>query len=244
MYEYPFEPTPADTEIFLSSEPLNLTKAHIASQFKDPLRFNFDYVGSYIETYRYSKLEEITDDDTNELELLNDDFVKFMLFMFETRLGIGFPDLVDCNSVEVQHGMFHMTYRYFIINIKHNFSSFCLNYIEQHRKEILDIVPRKKDVTSLNLKKDDIDADDIAIIASLSEIIRHIIFDKEHDIDYFLQNSDLDEPRLETELMIDLFDNFKITGNFYPYYRKMVDDTFLKEIECKVRNKILKKYKK
>ena len=88
------------------------------------------------------------------------------------------------------------------------------------------------------------DPDDIAIISNLYEIIQEIIFGKDHDIDEFLANSDINEPRLETELMTEYFENFTITGNFYPEYRKMLNKSFIKEIEAKVRNKILKQYKK
>ena len=48
MFDYQYEPTPAETEIVLSEEPLNLIKEHIRSQFADPMEKKFDYVGSYI----------------------------------------------------------------------------------------------------------------------------------------------------------------------------------------------------
>ena len=243
MFNYDFEPTPAETEIFLSDEPLNLIEQHIRSQFESPLDYKFDYVGSYIETFKMSVLQIETDDDEDDLVRLNGDFVRFMLNIFEKYLGLGFPDFED-KSYEEQHDIIHMTYRYFIVNIKHNFSSFCINYIMRNQKELSEIQPKKKDVTSLNLKRDGLDPDDIAIISNLYEIIQEIIFGKEHDIDEFLVNSDINEPRLETELMTEYFENFTITGNFYPEYRKMLNKSFIKEIEAKVRNKILKQYKK
>ena len=54
MYDYEFEPTPTDAEIFLSDEPINLLKQHIRAQFSDPMNYKFDYVGSYIESFRMS----------------------------------------------------------------------------------------------------------------------------------------------------------------------------------------------
>ena len=95
MYDYEFEPTPSDAEIFLSDEPINLLKQHIRSQFTDPMNYKFDYVGSYIESFRMSVLQVETDDDENGLERMNDDFVRFMLNIFEKYLGLGFPDFEE-----------------------------------------------------------------------------------------------------------------------------------------------------
>ena len=228
MYDYEFEPTPTDAEIFLSDEPINLLKQHIRAQFSDPMNYKFDYVGSYIESFRMSVLQIETDDDENDLERMNDDFIRFLLNIFDKYLGLGFPDFEE-KSYEDQLDILHMTYRYFIVNIKHNFSSFCLNYILRNKRELSDTLPKKKDVSSLNLKRDGIDADDIVIVSNLYTIIL---------------NSDVNDPRLETDMMNEYYENFTVTGNFYPEYRKMLNTPFIKEIESKLRNKILKPYKK
>lgn len=242
MYDYEFEPTPTDAEIFLSDEPINLLKQHIRAQFSDPMNYKFDYVGSYIESFRMSVLQIETDDDENDLERMNDDFIRFLLNIFDKYLGLGFPDFEE-KSYEDQLDILHMTYRYFIVNIKHNFSSFCLNYILRNKRELSDTLPKKKDVSSLNLKRDGIDADDIVIVSNLYTIILNII-EQDHDVDEFILNSDVNDPRLETDMMNEYYENFTVTGNFYPEYRKMLNTPFIKEIESKLRNKILKPYKK
>lgn len=242
MYDYEFEPTPTDAEIFLSDEPINLLKQHIRAQFSDPMNYKFDYVGSYIESFRMSVLQIETDDDENDLERMNDDFIRFLLNIFDKYLGLGFPDFEE-KSYEDQLDILHMTYRYFIVNIKHNFSSFCLNYILRNKRELSDTLPKKKDVSSLNLKRDGIDADDIVIVSNLYTIILNII-EQNHDVDEFILNSDVNDPRLETDMMNEYYENFTVTGNFYPEYRKMLNTPFIKEIESKLRNKILKPYKK
>ena len=243
MFDYQYEPTPAETEIVLSEEPLNLIKEHIRGQFANPMEKKFDYVSSYIEKYKVSVMDIVTDDDEIELESLNDQFIHFMLNIFDKYLGIGFPDF-DTKSIDEQHEIIHMVYRYFIINIKHNFSSFCMNYIVKNKREIAESQPRKKDVTSLNLKKDIIDQDDITIVSNLYNIVEDIIFRHDHDIDLFIGNSDWKDPHLETEMIEEYFGDFSVVGNFYPEYRKMINTQFIKEIECKVRNRILKPYKK
>ena len=199
MYDYEFEPTPTDAEIFLSDEPINLLKQHIRAQFSDPMNYKFDYVGSYIESFRMSVLQIETDDDENDLERMNDDFIRFLLNIFDKYLGLGFPDFEE-KSYEDQLDILHMTYRYFIVNIKHNFSSFCLNYILRNKRELSDTLPKKKDVSSLNLKRDGIDADDIVIVSNLYTIILNII-EQDHDVDEFILNSDVNDPRLETDMM-------------------------------------------
>ena len=242
MYDYEFETTPTDAEIFLSDEPINILKQHIRAQFSDPMNYKFDYVGSYIESFRMSVLQIETDDDENDLERMNDDFIRFLLNIFDKYLGLGFPDFEE-KSYEDQLDILHMTYRYFIVNIKHNFSSFCLNYILRNKRELSDTLPKKKDVSSLNLKRDGIDADDIVIVSNLYTIILNII-EQDHDVDEFILNSDVNDPRLETDMMNEYYENFTVTGNFYPEYRKMLNTPFIKEIESKLRNKILKPYKK
>ena len=240
--DYPFEPTPSDTEIFLSDEPMNLIKQHILDQFRKPLDYRFDYVGSYIEQYKFSFLDVMHDDESDALDMLNDDFIQFMLNVFSEKLGIGFPDF-ETKGMDEQHDLLHMTYRYFIVNIKHNFASFCYNYIMKHKAELAESLPKRKDVTSLNLKKDEFDPDDITIITNLYDVIKRCLYETDHDVDEFLNNSDIDEPRLETDLVRDWYEDFSITGNFYEKYRNMLDDYFIKEIENKIRNRIFKSYK-
>ena len=70
-----------------------------------------------------------------------------------------------------------------------------------------------------------------------------MILSQDIDIDDFFENCDDDEC-LETRFVASAFDKMKLTGNFVENYIEMLDDDFKSEIESKVRNKILKKYKK
>lgn len=242
MFQYEYEPTPADAEIFLSDEPMNLMKEQIKAQFENPLEKRFDYIGSFIESFHISFLDVETDDEENDIEKIYDDFMSFMLKLFEEKLDIAFPDF-DNKGYEDQEEIIHMTYRYFLINTKHNFSNFCSHYIENNKKRIVESLPKKKDVTYLNLKKDGVDTEDNIIISNLYSIIEDIIH-SDIDVDSFINNSDWIEPRLETDMVRDWFEDFSIVGDFCPKYVEMVDSNFIKEIECKIRNRMLKKYKK
>ena len=70
------------------------------------------------------------------------------------------------------------------------------------------------------------------------------ILTEEISVDDFLENCDKDESCLETRFILDKYEKFQITGNFVEKYVDMLDDDFKLELEIKIRNKILKKYKK
>ena len=67
---------------------------------------------------------------------------------------------------------------------------------------------------------------------------------QEFTIDEFFDYSRTENTELDIEFVSDKYDNNEITGNFVSYYMDMVDESLKIEIESRVRNKILKKYKK
>ena len=64
------------------------------------------------------------------------------------------------------------------------------------------------------------------------------------DVDDFLKLCQDDEVILELEYVKSAYDRTDITGNFVELYVDMVDETFISDIQSKIRNKILKKYPK
>ena len=128
--------------------------------------------------------------------------------------------------------------------MKKNFTCYILNYIDEHRGEFcVDDEDKRKDVTTLSLKKDVTDPEDIYILANLNEVIDSILRE-DITVDDFLENCDKDESCLETRFIVDKYDKYQITGNFVEKYVDMLDDDFKLELEIKIRNKILKKHKK
>ena len=101
----------------------------------------------------------------------------------------------------------------------------------------------KKDVTAIALKKYVTDDMDLNIVSNIGDVIRYIL-DSEISVTEFLDYSSLNKPNLEAEYISDKYDTCDITGNFVENYCGMLNEDFLVEIECKVRNKILKKYRK
>lgn len=243
---FDYEPTELDDEIFLSQVPLQLIENSINQQFEDPLEYRKkDYIQSFITKYDYSKEYMEDDDELVQLDLFHEEFLVFLEKVFEEKLSIGFPDL-DTMDEEDQHELVHLTYRFFIKNIKKNFINVVMNYIEDHRKDIQNFYEKKKDVTSLTFKSEIDDETDVIILANLIEIIHNILdFVEENcDVDDFLKLCQDDEVVLETEFVKSAYDRVDITGNFIESYVDMVDENFISVIQSKVRNKILKKYPK
>lgn len=246
--EFDYQPESLDGAIFLSEIPLTLLKEQLKSQFEEPLEYRKrDIMESFIDKYNESLQIEVPEEDLDELETLRQDFICFLRDLFEKHLQVGFTTLSN-DDVEDQHDLLHFTYRFFIRNIKKNFVNVILNYIDDNKEEICDSVNRKKDITSLSLKKEISDPDDIAIIANLSDIVDMVFAayqeGERYDIMDFIKNTDYNSPSLETEYVYDAYENDEITGNFIDKYIGMITNDFRHEIESKVRKKYIKNKRK
>lgn len=231
-----------ENEMFLSSIPLNLIEEAIKTQFDDPLEYRkTDYVQSFLNKYKFS-LDNMYEEDQLPLDELHDDFIAFMKNIFYEYLGIGMPNIEDIPE-EDQHKLIHYAYRYFITNIKKNFTNLIINYIDRNHDDISTVFVKKKDVIYLNFKSEISDEFDVLVLSNLSSIIEHILTE-EYDIDKFLELTTASDLSVELEFVKAAFDEFTLTGNFIQSYIAMVDNYFKTELESKVRNKILKKYPK
>lgn len=243
-----YEPNEIESDMLLSEMPLSLMKENIIAQFEDPLEYRKkDHITTFLNMYEYSKenADLSEDEEMDNVIELRDDFYSFMQKLFKDYLNIGFVDFDD-ESEEDQDNLIHFTYRYFIMNIKKNFVSYILNWIDDHKEVLMDTDDdKKKDVTSMSFKKEITDPTDIYILSNLSDIIDMTLNELVEDvlIDEFFEKCG-DEDCLETRIVSNAFENMKITGNFVEKYVDMLDSDFKSEIESKVRNKILKRYKK
>ena len=239
---FDYDPNTIECETFLSEVPLSLIEETITSQFDNPLdnRKN-DLVQSFLNKYMFTKQNMLVDEE-EEVDQLYTNFLTFMRDTFRDKLGIGMPNLEDLDE-EDQMELVHFIYRFFIINIKKNFVNVILNYIDEHKNAICKNIELKKDVTAIALKKYVTDDMDLNIVSNIGDVIRYIL-DSEISVTEFLDYSSLNKPNLEAEYISDKYDTRDITGNFVENYCGMLNEDFLVEIECKVRNKILKKYRK
>jgi hypothetical protein len=243
--DYGYQPNDIDSDIFLSEAPASLMKENIKAQFQDPLEHRKkDHMTTFLRMYQYSKenVDAYEDEDLDSLHELRDDFYVFMQRMFMDYLQLGFVNFDDMGEDE-QDSLMHYTYRFFLINIKRNFVQFVLGYINKHRELFENEDNKRKDVTTMSFKKEITDPTDVYVLSNLYRIIDDILGNDDLDIDEFFELCDEDNS-LETRLVQEAFNNDTITGNFLPHYIEMLDEDFKSEIESKVRNKILKKYRK
>jgi len=229
-----------DDEIFLSDVPLSLLKTSLKKQFDDPWEYKKrDYIQSFVDNYNYKK-DNMTEDDTEDLELLHDQFVSYVVKLFSTYLGVGFPTIEDMDD-DSQHELLEITYRFFINNVKKNIVTFVYNYIDQNKTELSEVLPKKKDITTMNFKGEIPDDDIVVILSNLSDVITHI-FSQEYNVDEFLELCEKDSTCAETEFVKDKYNSFDITGNFIENYFQMISEYDKVEIESSVRRKILKRF--
>lgn len=242
--DYTYEPNTLEDELFLAELPVNILISSIENQFDDPLEYRKkDYVQSFITKYELLK-DNTTDDFMADVENIHDDFFRFVKDTFEERLGVGFVDL-DNMSEDDMHDLVHITYRFFIKNIKKNFVNIVKNYINNNSDIILNNFEKKKDVTSLNFKAEIDDEYDVLVLSELGNIIEYIFDDiKNASIDEFFEYCDDNEYSLELDFVKNAYDNMELTGNFIEKYLEFINPDFEVEIQSKIRNKILKKYPK
>ena len=237
---YIYEPTDIEDEVFLSDIPLEIIKKSIETQFDDPLEYKKkDYVNSFITKYNYSK-DNLEGDELESLDEVHDKFIMFMLKIFDSYLDVGINE-IDTMDEDDQHELIHLTYRFFIKNIKKNFVTLITNYIEQNKEELCDNCVHKKDVTTMTFKAEIDNDEDITILSNLGSVINYIL-SIDFGVDEFLDLCIDDSHCLETEYVKKKYDEFILVGNFVEKYVKMVDSNFRIELESKVRNRILRKY--
>lgn len=237
---FDYNPNDIDDEIFLSEVPLSLMKENIRSQFEDPAQdHKTDFVQTFLNKYIYSKQNDLEEED-QDIEDMHDEFISYMEDIFKEFLGVGLPTLDDISNEE-QEELIHYIYRFFLINIKKNFSRFLLNYIKEFGDSLYDELPKKKDVAYLAYKKIIDDEKDLVIISNISSTV-DLILEKEFTIDDFFEFSKSSSDNLELEFLMEKYDTGEMNGNFVDHYVGMVNEDLKSEITCKVKNKLLKKY--
>lgn len=241
--DYNYFPMDIDDELFLTDVPLNVIENSLSTQFDDPLEYRKnDYVQSFITKYNFSK-ENYREEDLMDLDSIRDEFVSFMLEKFDTCFSVGFVDF-DSMDEEHQHEAIHIIYRFFIKNIKKNFVNITWNYIQKRKKEIQEIVEKKKDVTTAAFKQEINNEYDIQVLSNMSKIIDYVFAQMRlsDDVDIFFKWCQGDDYILELEYIKMMYSKMKVTGNFIDKYIDMMDDDFKSEIQSKIRNKILRNY--
>lgn len=239
--EYNYEPSDINDEMFLSDVPVDVLKESITTQFENPLEYRKrDYLQSYITKYVISK-DNMDEDELETLQKLDDGFISFMCSVFDKYLDISIND-IDQLPTEDQHELLQLVYRFFIKMIKKNFVNVVINYIDRNKEDLCDLLPKKKDVTTMTFKAEIDDDNDVLILANLKDVIRIILLETDFGVDEFLDLCIPNGYSLEYEFVKSKFDDFTLVGNFVEKYVGMIDLDFFNQLESKIRNRILKRY--
>ena len=238
---FDYDSVEEDTEVMLSELPLSIIKDSIKQQFDDPAKYGTnDFVQTFETRYVITK-ENMDEENEEEINSLYIQFISFMRDIFKDKLSLGFPYLEDM-SEEEQIELIHYTYRFFILNMKKNYLTFIFNYINEHKKELADALPKKKDVSTNTLKTVVTDEDEVTIMASIRECIDIILKDESITVDDFMRLSRGNDADLENDFINDKYDDFNINGNFVEQYKYLIDNVTRTEIESQVVIMMLQKY--
>ena len=238
---FDYDSIKADEDVMLSELPLSIIKDSIKEQFEDPAKYGInDFVQTFETRYVITK-QNMDEENEEEIISLYEQFISFMRDIFKDKLSLGFPYLEDMSETE-QIELIHYVYRFFIINMKKNYRTFIYNYIIEHKKELAEMLPHKKDVTTNTLKDVVTDEDEITIMASITECVDYILYYSDISVDDFLRLSRGNDANLENDFINDKYDDFNINGNFVEMYPHLIDRVTKTEIEASIRIMMLQKY--
>ena len=203
-----------DVERILGDLPLDIIKENVKSQIDDPLIFVSNQCDEVYETLDEA-MEEFghIDEYREELISMKEDFSIFILKEMDMKfnLGVDFDNLSDSEI----HDVARNCYEFFVININENISNFLLNYINANKNslcEMFDDEYKRKDVTTINMKKITKNKDDVLILSNLNSVINHIL-DLEHYPEDFMELA-IEPGEYTGSLIKDYVDSFKLAGNF------------------------------
>lgn len=203
-----------DVERVLNDLPLDIIKENITTQVNDPLLYESDYCSEVYETFDEATNEfGHIDEYKKELEELRDKFNLFVLSEIDGKFGLG----IDYNSMseyEVEE-LAKNTYQFFIVEFREKINEFILNYILSNKmslSEMYDEDYRKKDVTTLNMKKKTKNRSEVIILSNLPTIISFIL-DSDHQPEEFIELSSEAE-EMVAEYIKNATTSFTISGNF------------------------------
>lgn len=242
--EQAYEPSDLDGEIFLSDAPLSLLMRAIQTQFDSPAEYRRkDYIDSFITKYQFCRdhQEDEGEEFKEEIDEYYAQFVSFMQDLFENYLSVGFPRLDNIGDEDALE-LLHLTYRFFIKNIKKNFLHLIINYLNENKERIISELEDHHDVTIINFKEQEISDEDSLILSNLDIVVQDILSMEFSVDDFFKYTEDIDY--LEGDFVCDQYEKFEITGNFVPKYVAMTDIDMHQWLETRVRNSILSKYSK
>lgn len=203
-----------DIERILGDLPLDLIKENITTQVSDPLTYPSNYCDEVYEAFDEAK-DEVghIDDHKAELEGERNLFTNFLLQELESKfdLGMDISSMYD-NEIET---LVRYCYEFFVIRFRDNMNSFLLNYILSNKmslSSLFDDEYKRKDVTTMNMKKQLDSREDILILSNLPDVINYILSQEISNEDFL--NLSVEDGELVGEQIKEANASFKLAGNF------------------------------
>ena len=239
--------TSVETNSLLAELPFELMKELISEQINDPMSTNNNYIDIIIEKSELFK--DSHEDNEDIIAELNDNLRSFFVSIMQ-RIDDAFELGLDIESIASRSDVVEIgevLYNYFVLRYVKNISKFITKYILTHKKELADyyIDKNKKDVSTMALKKQIKNQDDIVIVSNLPSIIKYVI-NLDIDPEEFVSlNTGADN--YEGTVIRSLISSGQMVGDFvYEYIQKAIvdHDYIIDEIQTDIKTKIFKKMNK
>lgn len=213
-----------ETEVVFIPAIKDLHRTLLEEDIKQQLEDPFDANVNCIEAFNQQVKEVLTDSDidTDDIKTIKDERLSFYTGIIELisekyRLDCDTETIASKNLEEVSD-ICEAMYSFFVLKLKKNIKNMMLNYALSNKKEIcknLDYLKKKKDVTTMSLRKKIEDPDISTIASNIQEVLNYI---KSLDIDMteMIQYIDLD--LYNNSVINDLMNSAIINSNYQVYY--------------------------
>lgn len=233
-----------DLDLLLVDMPLDLIKETIRDQINDPIESNVNYIESVLDKYKELVLAYGENQDTLvSIRAIIIDFFSFIIDRLSIRFDMSIQ--VDYNDVNETIRIGSALYNFLILSYKKNISKYITKFINKNKKSLVDQFEgnvKRKDVTSIAVRKKTKNKDDVAILSNLPNIIKYIMNLDIEPVD-FLKYVSNDE-NYEANIIKNQIVLGNITGNFAASYIAIINneyDYILDEVQTDVRTKMSRK---
>lgn len=241
MYEenelIPEELVDQTSEELLESLSLDMIKANMISQIRGEVAPTRDFLGIVISKI-HTILNSVTDPVIlKDIRLDTMEFSRELLIAISHQFHFTIVPATD-DSDEEYMTMLDVLYNFFIIQREEYVRVFLLNYINIHKDAIVEqlgIGGKKNDVTTLAYKKREMDRDDVAIIANITEVVDYVQKAPIGPVE-FLEVAD--DGGYQIDKITEYYQSSILVGNFVPTFLDSVLDETCSESALRVRNDI------
>ena len=207
-----------DLDIILSDLPMDLILSSIEYQINHPLDIDVDYCTIVFDKCAqvFREFNGMQDVIADMEEILNKFCISVLTRLDEKfHFDINYDNLTPYDVTK----MTALLYKFFILRYRKNVSRFIYNYIQKNRKMIAEqfaTEDKRKDVTTLVMKKMTKNKDDIRIISNLPIIIKNILGMSHDPIEFMELAAPVD--LYYCGEIVEMLKDFTLSGNFTKYY--------------------------